>query len=190
MIKGYTADEYGDFLIASLKDPYKDVEKIIDWEILIGLSDLSTVGRITLVSGNDTVFGFQTNFTNYSEGDFIIVGNRKLEVAELINANELRLTEPSPISVTNVVFYRDVNQYNYFEYEYRFSQTGQTYSEFRPLTKDTNFGDLFHLEFNPRQPLYIDVKAEAAALIPGNKLTLLSITYTLQRDNGIIESCP
>ena len=29
MIKGYTADEYGDFLIASLKDPYKDVEKII-----------------------------------------------------------------------------------------------------------------------------------------------------------------
>ena len=85
MIKGYTADEYGDFLIASLKDPYKDVEKIIDWEILIGLSDLSTVGRITLVSGNDTVFGFQTNFTNYSEGDFIIVGNRKLEVAELIN---------------------------------------------------------------------------------------------------------
>ena len=190
MIKGYTADEYGDFLIASLKDPYKDVEKVIDWEILIGLSDLSTVGRITLIEGNDRVFGSQTNFTNYSEGDFIIVGNRKLEIAELINANELRLVDPSPVSVTNVVFYRDVNQYNYFEYEYRFSQTGQTYSEFRPLNKTTNFGDLFHLEFNPRQPLYLDVKAEVAALIPGNKLTLLSITYTLQRDNGIIESCP
>lgn len=192
MVKGYTANEYGDFLIASIKDPYTDVEKVLDWNILVGLSDLNTIGRISLDVDSVNVYGSQTNFSGYQSGDKIIVGNNILTIDSVVNANHMVLVDPSPITAANVVFYKEPSQYSYFEYEYRFSQIqgDGTYSEFRPLTKDNNFGDLFYLDFDPRKPLYIDVKCEVAALLPANSLTILSITYTLQRDNGIIESCP
>ena len=145
MVKGYTANEYGDFLIASIKDPYTDVEKVLDWNILVGLSDLNTVGRISLDVDSVNVYGSQTNFSGYQSGDKIIVGNNILTIDSVVNANHMVLADPSPITAANVVFYKEPSQYSYFEYEYRFSQIqgGGTYSEFRPLTKDNNFGELW-----------------------------------------------
>ena len=170
MVKGYTANEYGDFLIASIKDPYTDVEKVLDWNILVGLSDLNTVGRISLDIDSIDVYGVQTNFLGYQTGDKIIVGNNILTIDSVVDANHMILVDPSPVTAANVVFYKEPNQYSYFDYEYRFSQNqgGGVYSEFRPLTKDLNFGDLLHLQFDPRKPLYLDVKCEVAALLPAN----------------------
>lgn len=189
MIKGNSANEYGDFLIASLQDPYKDVVKIMDWEILVGLSDTNTVGTISLRRGSTEVFGLKTNF-NFQPGDKIIVGNITMVIEQQVSTEKLILGSPSSITATNVEFFKPDNQYNFFSYEFRYSTDNKVFNEFHPLNKQSDFGDLFHLDFNPRELLYLEVKAEVDTIIPGNKLTLISITYTIQRDNGVIESCP
>lgn len=190
MIRGNTATEYGDFLIASIQDPYKDVLRILDWEILAGLSDSTTVGKITLTAGSKIVNGAATNFSRYDHGDKIIVGNLVLEIDSVLDSNRLVLINNAPVSATNVQFYRWLDDYNNFTYEFRYSTDGNTYNEFHELNKQNDFGDLFSMNFNPRSPLYLDVKAEVNQLIPGNTLTLIAVTYTLERDNGIVESCP
>ena len=38
--------------------------------------------------------------------------------------------------------------------------------------------------------MWIDVKAEVAALTSGSTISIISITYTLETDQGTIESCP
>ena len=189
MIKGNSANTYGDFLIASLQDPYKDVVKILDWEILVGLSDANTVGTISLRRGSTEVFGLKTNF-NFQPGDKIIVGNMTMVIEQQVSTEKLILASPSSVTATNVEFFKPDNQYNYFSYEFRYSTDNKVFNEFHILNKQSDFGDLFHLSFNPRELLYLDIKAEVDAIIPGNKLTLISVTYTLQRDNGVIESCP
>jgi hypothetical protein len=189
MIKGNSANEYGDFLIASLKDPYKDAVRIMDWEILVGLSDSNTVGTISLQRGSTEVFGLKTNF-NFQQGDKIIVGNITMVIESQVSPEKLILASPSSITATNVEFFKPDNQYNFFSYEFRYSTDGKVYNEFHALNKQQDFGDLLHMTFNPRESLYLEVKAEVDTLIPGSKLTLISITYTLEKDNGIIESCP
>ena len=189
MIKGNSANTYGDFLIASLQDPYKDVVKILDWEILVGLSDANTVGTISLRRGSTEVFGLKTNF-NFQPGDKIIVGNMTMVIEQQVSTEKLILASPSSVTATNVEFFKPDNQYNYFSYEFRYSTDNKVFNEFHSLNKQSDFGDLFHLSFNPRELLYLDIKAEVDTIIPGNKLTLISVTYTLQRDNGVIESCP
>lgn len=190
MIRGNTANEYGDFLIASIQDPYKDVLRILDWEILAGLSDFTTVGKITITAGSKILTGSATNFANFAHGDKIIVGNIVLEIDSQLDSNRLILVDNAPITATNVQFYRWFNEYNNFTYEFRYSTDGSSYNEFHELNKQNDFGDLFGMGFNPRNLLYLDIKAEVNQLIPGNSLTLISVTYTIERDNGVVESCP
>ena len=42
MVKGQTANEIGDWLIASLQDPYKNIVRVIDYDILAGVSNDNT----------------------------------------------------------------------------------------------------------------------------------------------------
>ena len=37
MVTGFTATEYGDFLIAKLNDPYYNTVRVTDWEIVAGV---------------------------------------------------------------------------------------------------------------------------------------------------------
>lgn len=190
MVRGSTANEYGDYLIASIQDPYTDVVRVLDWQILAGLSDSTTVGTISLVRGSKIVNGLATNFSNLNNGDFIIVGNLKLEVDQVVDTHKLLLVDNAPTTVTNVQFFREQNDYNNFTYEFRFSKDGKVYNEFHELNKQNDFGDLMSMEFNPREKLYLDVKAEVNIIQPGNSITLIAVTYTLEKDNGIVDSCP
>ena len=50
MVTGSTATAYGDFLIASIKTPYLNLKKVLSWEVLAGVSDISTVGTASFTS--------------------------------------------------------------------------------------------------------------------------------------------
>lgn len=192
MVTGYTANEYGDQLIASLQDPFNNVIKITDWEVIAGLTTPNTIGRVKLNIGSNIVHGIGTDFTFLSNGDELILGNILFQVNSVIDETNLEVTTPSQFSTQDdgIEYYLVPNSSNQFEYEYRWSQTGGTFSEFTELNKTSNIGDLFNLDFNKDLPLYIDLKAEVSSLSSGNKLSLLSITYTTQTEDGIVEACP
>ena len=189
MVTGSTATQIGDLLIAKLVDPYENAVRVTDWSILAGVSNQNTVGRITLVEGSTTVAGFATNF-NLSAGDFIIVGNTLLEVASQVSPLQIELAAPAPFSGVNMVFYISPDVNNAFTYYYRYSQTGTEYSEFKLLTRDSNPGDLFFLNFDGASPLWIDTKAVVDFLSSGSTITLLDITYTVETADGTIQQCP
>ena len=58
------------------------------------------------------------------------------------------------------------------------------------MNHNESFGDLLALTFDTSKPVWIDVKNEVAGIIPGCSISLLSITYTIETVDGIIESCP
>lgn len=191
MVTGYTANEYGDYLIASLQQPYTNTLKVIDWEITVGLKTPSMTGAVSGVAGSVELDGIGTQFTQaFTQGDTIIIGNIEYVIDQVISANEIILETPLSISVTAASYYIKPNANNYFEYEYRWSQTNGVFSQFNPLTTNSAYGDLLAITFDTTKPVWIDVKAEVAALTPGNTLSLLSITYTIETVDGIIESCP
>ena len=189
MVNGQTANTIGDVIIAQILDPYKNIVKVTDYEILTGVNSPYTVGTITLTEGSNTVSGFGTNF-NLNPGEFIIVGNTLLEVDSQINQQHIELVNPAPFSATNTIFYAEVNQYNDFSYKYRWSNDGGEYAELKPLNKDSNFGDLFSLTFDGTVDLYLDIRAEVNALMLGFSLTLLSVTFTVEDETGVIVACP
>ena len=61
MVTGYTANAYGDQLIASLQDPFQNVIRITDWEIIAGLTTPQTNGVVILNAGSTTVIGMGTD---------------------------------------------------------------------------------------------------------------------------------
>lgn len=189
MVKGQTANEIGDAIIAKLLDPYKKAVRVIDWSILVGVSNANTIGKITFVEGSTTVSGFGTNF-NLSAGDFIIVGNTVLEVGSQITPIHIELAQPAPFSAAGVTFMVTTDDYNKFTYNFRWSNTGEEYSEFKPLNKASNPGDLFSLVFDGTFDLYIDIRAEVDALSVGHSLTLIDVVFTVEDADGIIEACP
>jgi hypothetical protein len=191
MVTGYTATEYGDFLIASLQEPYVNTLKIIDWEIIVGLKTPSMTGTVSGVAGSHILNGIGTQFTqSFIFGDTIIIGNTEYEINQVISSNEITLVETLPISVVSVQYYGKPDLVNFFEYDYRWSQTGGVFSQFNPLNNNAAYGDLLAITFDTTKPVWIDVKAEVGGLTPGNTLSLLSITYTIETVDGIIESCP
>lgn len=190
MVVGYTANEYGDYLIASLKDPYLDTVKVLDYEIVAGVQGFKTVGTVNVTAGSAIITGNATDFTLLSEGESIILGNNTFEIATIDSTLQLTLTEAPAFSTVDLEFYLAPNASNYFEYEYRWSDTNAQFSEFRALTKGMAFGDLKSLMFDSNKPLWLDVKAEVAALSAGNSISLISVTYTLETADGTIESCP
>lgn len=189
MVNGQTANEIGDWLIASIQDPYKNVIRVVDYSILAGVSNDNTIGTINLVEGATTVSGFGTNF-NLSPGDNIIVGNTVIEVASQVSPIHIELAQPAPFSATQATFMLDVDANNDFAYKYRYSNSGEEFSEFAALNKDTNPGDLFFLTFDGTMDLYLDIRAEVDRLMMGHSLTLISVTFTLETEDGTIEACP
>lgn len=191
MVTGYTANEYGDYLIASLQDPYTNTLKVIDWEIVVGLKTPSMTGTINGVAGGHEIDGLGTQFTQaFNEGDPIIIGNVTYTIDSIFSPNEMTIVETLPVNLNSAQYYGVPNAANAFEYEYRWSQTNGVYSQFNPLNYGTAYGDLMAITFDTTKPVWIDVKAEVSALVPGNSLSLLSITYTIETVDGIIESCP
>ena len=192
MVTGYTANAYGDQLIASLQDPFQNVIKITDWEIIAGLTTPQTIGVVILNAGSTTVIGMGTDFTFLTNGDEIVLGNKIFQVNSVTDAYTLELTTPPQFSTqpSGIEFFLVPNELNKFDYEFRWSHTGGSFSEFSELNKTSNIGDLFSLDFNGTLPLHIDLKAEVSALSGGNSLSLISITYTTQTEDGIVEACP
>ena len=189
MVTGQTANEIGDVIIASLLDPYKNIVRVTDYSILAGLQTPNTIGTINLVEGSTTVSGFGTNF-NVAAGDIIIVGNTLLEVASQISPIHIELAQPAPFSATRATFMLDVDANNDFTYKYRWSNSGEEYSEFADLNKDMNPGDLFSLVFDGTVDLYLDVRAEVDKLGMGSALTIIDVTFTVEDVDGVIEACP
>ena len=189
MVTGQTANEIGDVIIASLLDPYKNIVRVTDYSILAGLQTPNTIGTINLVEGSTTVSGFSTNF-NVVAGDIIIVGNTLLEVASQISPIHIELAQPAPFSATRATFMLDVDANNDFTYKYRWSNSGEEYSEFADLNKDMNPGDLFSLVFDGTVDLYLDVRAEVDKLGMGSALTIIDVTFTVEDVDGVIEACP
>ena len=190
MVIGYTANEYGDYLIASLKDPYTEVVRILSWEIVAGIQGPRTPGTVNVQAGSTTITGNATDFTLLQAGENIILGNTQYEVASVTSSLQLELTTAPNFTTTDLEFYLAPNASNYFTYEYRWSDTGQQFSEFRELNNGTAFGDLLSLTFDPTKPLYLDVKAEVAALSAGNSISFISWNFTYETEAGQIESCP
>jgi len=191
MVTGYTASAYGDFFIASLQAPYTNTLKIIDWEILVGLKTPFMTGTISVAAGENVIIGSGTQFTQIFEiGDIIIIGNVEYTIESIISPLELVVEETLTVTGNGLQYYRPANEDNFFEYEYRWSQDGYLYSEFSPLNHNESFGDLLALTFDTSKPVWIDVKNEVAGIIAGTSISLLSITYTIETVDGIIESCP
>lgn len=191
MVTGYTANAYGDFFIASLNTPYTNTVRIIDWEIIAGYKTPQMTGVVNVVAGDTTIVGVGTQFTQaFSIGDIIIIGNIEYTIETIISPLELVVEEPLHVSGNGVQYYKGVDTNNFFEYEYRWSQDGSVFSEFNPLNHNQTYGDLLAITFNTTKPVWIDVKNEVAGLTTGNTISLLSITYTIETVDGIIESCP
>jgi hypothetical protein len=191
MVKGFIANEYGDTIIASLQTPYNNTLRIIDWDILAGIRTRYMTGSVTLVSGQFDIVGNGTQFMNsFQPGDVIIIGNITYTIDTIVSPIEMTVNEPIQLSSTGSLYYKSTDANNFFEYEYRWSHTNDLFSEFQTLNSGNQYGDLFHIIFDTSKPMWIEVKNEVAGIIPGNTITLLSITYTIETVDGTIESCP
>jgi hypothetical protein len=189
MVTGQTANEIGDWLIASIVDPYKNVVRVINYEILYGVNNANTVGTINLVEGATTVSGFGTNF-NLSAGDNIIIGNTVLEVATQVSPIHIELANPAPFSATKAKFMLDADNNNSFTFKYRYSNNNEEFSEWKDLNKNNNPGDLFFLSFDGETDLYLNVRAEVNRLGMAASLTMIDVNFTLEYGDGSVEACP
>lgn len=191
MVTGYTANEYGDFFIASLTTPYTNTLKIIDWEVIVGVKTPQMTGTINIEFNETTIIGVGTQFTqSFIIGEKIVIGNIEYVIENIVSPLEMVVEEPLHTTANGVQYYRPADVDNFFEYEYRWSQSGSVFSEFNPLNQGQAYGDLLALTFDTTKPLWIDVKSEVGGLTTGNTISLLSITYTIETVDGIIESCP
>lgn len=192
MVTGSTATAFGDFLIASIKTPYLNLKKVLSWEVLAGVTDVSTAGTVSFISGSTVVNGIGTDFNRlFINTNQIIVGNRILTIASVVNNTTLILTAPVNFSGSGVTFYRLTDSNNQFEYTFRLSTDGgKIFSEFSPLNNGTIPGDIKSFLYNSGANVLFDFGAEVSAIIPGSKITFISATLTVETVSGIIESCP
>lgn len=191
MVTNYTANEYGDFFVASIQQPYANVISVIDWDIVVGLKKRNMTGNVTGSVTSSNIYGYETQFdTSFAVGDSIIIGNITYQIANVISDTELTITEPIQYSFTNAQYYTTPDTVSFFEYEFRWSQTGGVFSEFAPLNHESGPKDIQGIAFDHTKPLYFDVKSEVAGLDSGNTLTFLSIEFTIETEAGVIESCP
>ena len=189
MVKGKIANEIGDWIIASLQDPYKKVVRVLDYEILAGVSNDNTVGTINITEGSTTISGFGTNF-NLSAGDIIIVGNTLLTIASQVSPIHIELATPATFSAQRATFMLDVDANNLFTYKYRYSNDGGEYSEFKPLNRNISPGDLLFLTFDGTADLWLDIRAEVDRLQMGYSITIIDIIFTIEDVDGTVEACP
>ena len=194
MVTNFTANQIGDQIFAKLQEPYLDTLRVLSWNILAGVSSPSTVGTLQINQGSPMVTGIGTNF-DLTNGDRILVGSNVLEVQAGLTSTSFMLTAPATFSTTGAKWYKVPDSNNRFDYEWRYSQEGTVsdggqMSEFRPLNINNTPEDLLGHTFDPTKPLWIDIRAEVAALSDVHTISLFSVTFELETQAGTIESCP
>jgi len=192
-VTNFTADTIGDYFFAKLQEPYSNVKKVIGWNILVGVNSPNSIGTLELVQGSNQIVGTNTNFS-MSAGNNFIVGSQVFTV-DTIDGNTITTTEPAAFTASSAKWYEYPDGDNYFTYDFRWSQDdissdGGQMSELRPLTMGIGPRDLMGIEFDPTKPLWIDVRLEAYRLSSLHSLSLLSVTFELETEQGTIESCP
>jgi hypothetical protein len=192
MANSFTVTQIGDSFVAKTKDPQHNALSISAWEILVGVSNDNTVGKLQVTDGSTSVVGVGTNLTLQS-GDQFIIGNLTFTVDNVIDANNFTITEPAPVTgLFN--FYLPEDSNNYFNYQFRWSQSnlpdGGQFSEFRELTSNTGPNDLLGLTFDPEIPVWIDIRFEAERLSQGASISLLSWRFDYLTTEGVVVSCP
>lgn len=191
MVTGYTATEYGDIMVARLQQPYYNVEKILGYDIVVGVKNEYMTGTISTEAGSNEIDGTLTQFNSvFSSGDTIIIGNVKYTIDQVLSQTEITLVETLDFTLTGLKYYKQENTSNNFEYMYRWSQDNTVYSEWHPLNEGISYGDIKTLGFDTTKPVWIDTRLEVNAISTGNSLTLLSINYTTLTVDGEIEECP
>jgi hypothetical protein len=194
MVRNFTADQIGDSFLAKLITPYNDVVGINSWNIIAGVSNSNTIGTLTMSAGSNVVTGYRTNL-DLVMGDKIIVGNVEFEVASVVSSSVFTVTTPPQFSGTGLKFYKPLDEDNFFDYEFRWSQEpansdGGIMSEFRPLNNGTNPTDILGLAFDPLKPLWITVRFTVNRLSTAHTISLLSLTFNIETVDGEIVSCP
>ena len=194
MVRNFTADQIGDAFIAKLITPYDNVVGINSWNIIVGVSNSNTIGTLTMSAGSPVVTGYRTNL-DLAVGDKIIVGNVEFEVASIISQFVFTVTTPPEFTGTGLKFYKPLDENNFFDYEFKWSQEpansdGGVMSEYRPLNNDTGVMDLLGLAFDPLKPLWITVRFTVNRLSTAHTLSLLSLTFNIETVEGEIISCP
>ena len=194
MVSGNIANEYGDIMIASFNKPLIGIENITDWNIVVGLKTEFMTGSISVEADSAEVDGVQTQFSIvFNPGDKIIIGNVEYEIDTITTNNQMTLTTEMSFTASGLDYYINTNDNNKFEYEFRWSQSGKTFSEFDTLDKTVapGLGDLRSIPFNKTKPVYIDTKFEVIRLGKNNSLAILSIDYVYpDPDTGNLISCP
>jgi hypothetical protein len=192
MVTGSTATAYGDFLIASINTPYLNLKKVLSWELLAGVTDVSTPGKISFTEGSAIITGSGTNFTRLIlNTNQIIIGNTVYDIDSVTNDTTLTLTEAIGFTGSGITYYRPTNSENAFEYTFRLSvDGGKKFSEFSAVNDTEEVGDLKGYVWINGQDVYLDFAAEVSAIIPGSSITFISATVTVETVDGVIESCP
>lgn len=191
MVNNFTADQIGDVIYAKLENPYLNVQNVLSWTSVVGVSTPNTQGTLNFVATSTTVTGTNTNL-NLSSGDRFIVGNEYYTVDQVVDANTFTVIEAPTFTASGLTFYLPEDANNLFTYQYRWSQGEEPgeMSQLLPLTTNNGPYDLLGLNFNPDQPLWIELRLEVDRLSNVNKITLLSLTYELSTAAGTIISCP
>lgn len=192
-VTNFTADAIGDYFFAKLQEPYTNVNRIISWNILVGVNSPNSVGTLAITQGSTTIIGTGTNF-NLSPGNLFIAGSQIFQVNS-VDGNVITTVDSASFSASAVKFYEYTDADNYFNYDFRWSQDsvssdGGQMSELRPLNNSIGPRDLLGMTFDPTKPLWIDVKAEVHRLSSLHSLSLLSVTFELETADGTIQSCP
>lgn len=192
MVTGSTATAYGDFLIASINTPYLNLKKVLSWELLAGVTDVSTPGKISFTEGSAIITGSGTNFTRLIlNTNQIIIGNTVYDIDSVTNDTTLTLTEAIGFTGSGITYYRPTDSNNAFEYTFRLSvDGGKKFSEFSAVNDTEEVGDLKSYEWINGQDVYLHFAAEVSAIIPGSSITFISATVTVETVDGVIESCP
>ena len=193
MVTNFTANQIGDQIFAKLQEPYLDTLRVLSWGILAGVSSANTIGTLQVTEGSINVIGTGVNL-DLVVGDKVLVGSNILEVAT-VGVNTFTITTPATFSAAAATWYKTPDANNRFAYEWRYSQEGTVsdggqMSEFSPLNINTTPADLLGQTFDPTKPLWIDIRAEVAALSDLHAISLFSVTFELETQAGTIESCP
>lgn len=193
MVTNFTANQIGDQIFAKLQEPYLDTLRVLSWGILAGVSSANTIGTLQITEGDVNVIGTGVNL-DLVAGDKILVGSNVLEIAT-VGTNSFTITTPATFSAAAATWYKVPDANNRFAYEWRYSQEGTVsdggqMSEFSPLNINTTPADLLGQTFDPTKPLWIDIRAEVAALSDIHTISLFSVTFELETQAGTIESCP
>lgn len=187
MVTNFTADSIGDYFFAKLQDPYASAERVNSWSILAGVSSPRTVGTLQITAGDINIIGQGTNL-DLAPGDRILVGSNQMEVAT-VTGQTFTVVDLPDFSATAASFYKLPDANNRFNYEFRWSQNGPAsdggqMSELMPMSALTN------LTFDSTKPLWIDIRAEVAALSQLHSISLFSVQFEVVTAAGTIETCP